>query len=62
MDDVSDEVRALVMENTKLLQQAKDLSVPGLRPHQAQASWSVGAIEKANTGAPRTHSRTQPGA
>jgi len=48
VDDVSDEVRALVMENTRLLQQAKDLSVPGLRPHQAQASWSVGAIEKAN--------------
>jgi len=47
-DDVSNEVRALVMENATLLQTAKDLGVPGLRPYGAQASWSAEAITRAN--------------
>lgn len=47
-DDVSNEVRALVMQNATLLQTAKDLGVPGLRPLTAQASWSAEAIARAN--------------
>ena len=47
-DGTGEEVQALLIQNAKLLQEARDLGVPGLRQLAAQSTWSVEKIEAVN--------------
>jgi hypothetical protein len=49
-DDVDERVQALLMQNTKLAQEAKDAGVKlgEIRRYTAQKEWPIGSIEQAN--------------